>query len=153
MKSGSHAGAARAACEGRGSFIDVPERAYVDGTLGVYEPKRFDLLRDVFVWAYDCSCQRYMAIRETAAEPDHLRQRYREELITAVTEIVRSQQPPIEAAVRAVLTPLVPGQDLNPITAFALADLRDLHEGNVSRYRLRLSEYRAWQPIQRTGIG
>ena len=135
------------------SFIDVPQRAYVDGTLGVYELRRFDLLRDVFVWAYERSCQRYMAIRETAAEPDHLRQRYREELITAVTEIVRSQQPPIEAAVRAVLTPLVPGQDLNPITAFALADLRDLHEGNVSRYRLRLSEYRAWQPIQRTGIG
>ena len=135
------------------SFIDVPQRAYVDGTLGVYELRRFDLLRDVFVWAYERSCQRYMAIRETAAEPDHLRQRYREELITAVTEIVRNQQPPIEAAVRAALTPLVPGQDLNPITAFALADLRDLHEGNVSRYRLRLSEYRAWQPIQRTGIG
>lgn len=135
------------------SFIDVPERAYVDGTLGVYELKRFDLLRDVFVWAYERSCQRYMAIRETAAEPDPKRQRYREELITVVAEIVRSQQPPVDAAVRAVLTPLVPGEDLNHITAFALADLGDLHEGNVSRYRLRLSEYRAWQPIQQTGIG
>ena len=135
------------------SFIDVPERAYVDGTLGVYELKRFDLLRDVFVWAYERSCQRYMAIRETVAEPDPKRQRYREALITAVAEIVRSQQPPIEAAVRAVLTPLVPRADLNHITAFALADLRYLHEGNVSRYRLRLSEYRAWQPIQQTGIG
>ena len=130
------------------SFIDVPERAYVDGTLGVYELKRVDLLRDVFVWAYERSCQRTMAIRETAAEPDPLRLRYREALITAVTEIVRSQHPPGEAAVRAVLTPLVPGEDLNHITAFALADLRDLHEGNVSRYRLRLSEYRAWRPIQ-----
>ncbi len=135
------------------SFIDVPERAYVDGTLGVYELKRFDLLRDVFVWAYERSCQRYMAIRETAAEPDPKRQRYREALIAAVAQIVRSQQPPIDAAVRAVLTPLVPGEDLNHITAFALADLGDLHEGNVSRYRLRLSEYRAWQPIQQTGIG
>ena len=135
------------------SFIDVPERAYVDGTLGVYELKRFDLLRDVFVWAYERSCQRYMAIRETAAEPDPLRLRYREALITTVAEIVRSQQRPGEAAVRAVLTPLVPGEDLNHLTAFALADLRDLHEGNVSRYRLRLSEYRAWQPIQRMGIG
>ena len=134
------------------SFIDVPERAYVDGTLGVYELKRFDLLRDVFVWAYERSCQRYMAIRDTAAEPDPLRLRYREELITAVAEIVRNQQPPIETTVRAVVAPLVPGEDLNHITAFALADLRDLHEGNVSRYRLRLSEYRAWQSIQQTGI-
>ena len=30
------------------SFIDVPERAYVEGTLGVYELKQVGLLRDVF---------------------------------------------------------------------------------------------------------
>jgi hypothetical protein len=38
------------------SFVDVPERAYVDGTLGVYELNRVELLRDVFVWAYERSC-------------------------------------------------------------------------------------------------
>src|SRR5258706_12939057 len=43
------------------SFIDVPERAYVDGTLGVHQLKQVDLLRDVFVWAYERSCHRYMA--------------------------------------------------------------------------------------------
>ena len=43
------------------SFIDVPERAYVEGTLGVYELNEVDLLRDVFVWAYERSCQRYHA--------------------------------------------------------------------------------------------
>ena len=30
------------------SFIDVPERAYVEGTIGVYEQNRVELLRDVF---------------------------------------------------------------------------------------------------------
>ena len=72
------------------SFIDVPERAYVEGTLGIYELKRVDLLRDVFVWAYERSCQRYMAIRETIAEPDPVRLRQREALVTVVAEIVRS---------------------------------------------------------------
>ena len=133
------------------SFIDVPERAYVEGTLGVYELKRVDLLRDVFVWAYERSCQRYMAIRETVAEPDPVRLRYREALITVVSEIVRGQQPPGEAAVRAVAAALVPQEHLDQITELALADLRNLHEGNVSRYRLRLSEYRAWQPMQQAG--
>jgi Fic/DOC family len=38
------------------SFVDVPERAYVDGILGVYELNRIELLRDVFVWAYGRSC-------------------------------------------------------------------------------------------------
>lgn len=133
------------------SFIDVPERAYVEGTLGVYELKRVDLLRDVFVWAYERSCQRYMAIRETVAEPDPVRLRYREALISVVSEIVRGQQPPGEAAVRAMAATLVPQEQLDQITEMALADLRNLHEGNVSRYRLRLSEYRAWLPIQQIG--
>ena len=31
------------------SFVDVPERAYIEGTLGIYELNRFELLRDVFV--------------------------------------------------------------------------------------------------------
>ena len=133
------------------SFIDVPERAYVEGTLGVYEMKRVELLRDVFVWAYERSCQRYMAIRETVAEPDPVRLRHREALIAIVAEIVRGQQPPAEAAVRAVAAGLVPPQDLNRIVELAQDDLANLHEGNVSRYRLRLSEYRAWRPVQQGG--
>lgn len=133
------------------SFIDVPERAYVEGILGVYELKRVDLLRDVFVWAYERSCQRYMAIRETVADPDPVRLRYREALITVVSEIVRGLKSPGADAVRSVAAPLVPREDLEPITELALIDLRNLHEGNVSRYRLRLSEYRAWQPMQQGG--
>lgn len=130
------------------SFIDVPERAYVEGTLGVYELKRVDLLRDVFVWAYERSCQRYMAIRETVADPDPMRLRYREALITIVSEIVRGQQSPDEAAVHAVAATLVPREELDRIIELALDDLKNLHEGNISRYRLRLSEYRAWRPLQ-----
>lgn len=133
------------------SFIDVPERAYVEGTLGVYEMKRVELLRDVFVWAYERSCQRYMAIRETVAEPDPVRLRHREALIAIVAEIVRGQQTPSEAAVRAMAAGLVPPQDLEWIVELALNDLANLHEGNVSRYRLRLSEYRAWRAMQQGG--
>lgn len=134
------------------SFIDVPERAYVEGTLGVYETKRVDLLRDVFVWAYERSCQRYMAIRETVAEPDPVRLRQREALIAIVAEIVRDRQAPAEAAVRRLASSLVPAEDLERVVTLALEDLHNLHEGNVTRYRLRLSEYRAWQPIQKGGV-
>ncbi len=47
------------------SFIDVPDKAYIECTLGVYELQRPELLRDVFVWAYERSCQRYLAIRQS----------------------------------------------------------------------------------------
>ena len=131
------------------SFIDVPEKSYVEGTLGVYELKQVSLLRDVFVWAYERSSQRYMAIRETVAEPNPVRLRHREALITIVGEIVRGQQPPSAAMVREVARSLVPGKDLDRVVELANEDLRHLHEGNVSRYRLRLSEYRAWQARQK----
>lgn len=130
------------------SFIDVPEKAYVEGTLGVYEMTRVDLLSDVFVWAYERSSQRYAAVLDTVAEPDPMRLRYREVLIHVVGEIVRGQQRPSEAVVRSVASTRVPDQDLARVTELALGDLIALHEGNVSRYRLRLSEYRAWQPLQ-----
>jgi Fic/DOC family len=134
------------------SFIDVPERAYVEGTLGVYELKRMELLRDVFVWAYERSCQRYMVIRETVADPDPVRLRHREALVAVVREIVRGQQVPSELSVRAVAALLTSPEDLDRIVELALDDLRNLHEGNVARYRLRLSEYRAWRPMQQAGM-
>ena len=40
------------------SLIEVPERAYVDGLLAVYELTRIELLRDVFVWADERSARR-----------------------------------------------------------------------------------------------
>ncbi len=85
------------------------------------------------------------------ADPDPARLRYREAIIAIVAGIVRGQQVPSEAAVRAVAAPLIPPRDLDRVTAMALDDLMGLHEGNVSRYRLRLSEYRVWQPIRQAG--
>ncbi len=127
------------------SFIDVPERAYVEGTLGVYELGNPDLLRDVFVWAYERSCGRYIAIRAAAADPDPMRMRYREALVSVVAQIVRGLQAPGAGAVRALAAPLVPADDLECVVAMALEDLRNLHEGSVVRFRLRWVEYRAWR--------
>ena len=58
-------------------FVDVPERAYIDGVLAVYELNRVELLRDVFVWAYERSSARYSAVRQSLGEPDPFRLRYR----------------------------------------------------------------------------
>src|SRR6266581_1625644 len=59
------------------SFVDVPERAYIEGTLGVYEVRRVELARDVFAWAYERSCQRYTVVRDALPQPDPLRLRNR----------------------------------------------------------------------------
>ncbi len=127
------------------SFVDVPERAYVDGTLGIYEHNRVDLLRDVFIWAYERSCQQYAAVRQSLGEPDQFRLQYRQQLTHVVQEIVRKQSRPDEALLRDVAaTSNVPPEHLDHFVRLAQSELQSLHEGNFARYRLRPSEYHAW---------
>ena len=130
------------------SFIDVPGQAYIDGTLGVYEFNRVDLLRDVFIWAYERSCQRYLAIAQTMAEPDPLRIRYREALLQAVQAIVRGRMIPSARNVQRLADELVPENDAAIFSKMVLDALQRLHEGSVVRYRLKLSEFQAWKPIR-----
>jgi hypothetical protein len=129
------------------SFVDVPGETYIDGILGVYELKRVALLRDVFVWAYERSCQRYAVIRDTTAEPDPIRLRYREDMIAVIVDIVRNLRASDAATVNvlaAISLPNIPQIDLQRVVDFILEDLQNLYEGNVARYRLRVSEYDTW---------
>jgi hypothetical protein len=130
------------------SFVDVPEQAYVDGTLGVYEFNQVDLLRDVFVWAYERSCQQYLAITQTMVEPDPLRLRYREELIQAVQAIVRGHQEPSMNNILQLTDDLIPEDDRDAFNKILLDALERLHEGSVARFRLKLSEFQSWKPIR-----
>lgn len=132
------------------SFVDVPDKAYVEGTLGVYELCKVELLRDVFVWAYERSCQQYIAIKETVAEPDPFRFKYRQSLMSVVGEIVKGKHRPSETLVKTMSMRLVPKEDIRQFVELVLNELYNLHEGNLSRYRIRLSEFRAWQPLQKT---
>lgn len=127
------------------SFVDVPERAYIAGYLAVYELTRFELLRDIFVWAYERSCQRYVVIRDSIAEPDLFRLKYRGALAEVIGGIVRRGQRPSAQAIREPAQGLVQPADLQRFVAVVEEDLRRLNEGNIARYRIGLPEYRAWR--------
>lgn len=131
------------------SFVDVPERDYIDGLLGVYELQRVDLARDVFTWAYERSCQRYTVVRDALPQPDPVRLRNRQQLTEIVSTIVRDSAPIEDAPIRELAAAIVAPEDLETIIAMAISELGGLHEGNVARYRLRLSEFRRWHAKQR----
>jgi hypothetical protein len=133
------------------SFVDVPERAYIDGLLGVYELNRVDLLRDVFVWAYERSAQRYAAILQSAGEPDRFRLRFRSELTEVVGDIARRLAPPTVEEVTAAAIDRVPPEHLDDFVRMAVKELEELHEGNYARFRLRPSEYEAWRKARAGG--
>lgn len=127
------------------SFIDVPQQAYIEGTLGVYELQQIELLRDVFVWAYERSCQRYLAIAQTMVEPDPLKIKYREALIQAVQTIVQGLRAPTPTVIAEVSRAHAAVADQTAFGDLLAATLHQLHEGSIARYRLRRSEYIAWQ--------
>jgi hypothetical protein len=130
------------------SFIDVPERAYVEGLLGVYELRRVELLRDVFVWAYDRSAKRYVAVRQSLGEPDKFRLKFRNELTEVVGNIVRGGLALTVEAVTRVAREHVPAEHLDDFVRMTINDLENLHEGNFARFRLRPSEFHAWSEMQ-----
>jgi fido (protein-threonine AMPylation protein) len=70
------------------TFLDVPESAYSRAMLGVYELTRVELLRDVFVWAYERSTREYLIIRQELAEPDPLRLSHRSFIRDTVHAVV-----------------------------------------------------------------
>jgi hypothetical protein len=127
------------------SFIDVPQQAYVDGVLGVYELNRIELLRDVFIWAYERSCQQYVAVQQQLVPPDTFRLCYRNELTEAVRAIVLGGQPANETAIQAIMPATITQEEQPRFVALALKELKTLHAGNVIRFGLRPLEFAEWQ--------
>jgi len=134
------------------SFVDVPEELYINGLLGVYELNRIELMRDVFVWTYERSCNHYQVVRHTLGEPDIFRLRYRKALIDCVGDIIRQVGQGNAIDTREVLThlakDLVPENDREHFLKIAKEEIDALHEGNFARYRLRPSEFKDWQKRQ-----
>lgn len=131
------------------SFVDVPEGLYAEGTLGVYETRDVSLLRDVFVWAYQRSCQYFEVLREAMGEPDPIRLNYRMQLRTLVADVVRARQwPTLDSAAGQARLLGVPEHDVGTVALQVLKDLDGLRPEILARYALRQSEYTAWAAVR-----
>lgn len=135
------------------SFVDVPDRAYIDGTLAVYELNRVELLRDVFVWAYQRSCARYSAVRQSLGDPDLFRLRYRAQIREFVAKVVLDCLDKRAAVgwIARKAAAEIPADDRNRFIEIIETELGSLHEGNIARYHLRPAEFKAWEQCWRLG--
>ena len=118
----------------------MPEQAYSRATLGVYELTRVELLRDLYVWAYERSTQEYLAIKQELAEPDPTRLAYRDLIRQTIREVVQHPHADTLGAIAQA--------DRDEVQALVVQELRRLHEGVLARYGLRPSELAAWQAAQ-----
>jgi len=130
------------------SFIDVPQQAYVDAVLGIYELNRIELLRDVYIWAYERSCQQYVAVRQQLVPPDIVRLRYRNELAEVIRAIVREGVATDEASILAGIPDFVSQEDQQKFINLVQNELKTLHAGNAIRFGLRPLEFSFWQQKQ-----
>ena len=127
------------------TFVDVPEAAYSRAILGVYELTRVELLRDVFVWAYERSTQEYLAIKQGLAEPDPIRLAYRDVIKQTIHAVVTQAQEEALHVIAHAVAARVPEPDRAAVQAVIVDELRRLHEGVLARYGLRPSEFAAWK--------
>lgn len=131
------------------SFTDVPRQTYTEAVLGVYELTKIDLLKDVFIWAYERSAARYAAVRQSLGEPDPFRLRYREQLRELVADLVRARVGRKDAAAKIAAWSQ---REIDPVDRRHFAELAEtelisLHEGNFARHRIRPSEFAAWRKV------
>ena len=126
------------------SFIDVPQQAYIDAMIGVYELNRIELLRDVFLWAYERSCQQYVAVQQNLVPPDIFRLRYRQALTEVVAAIVKNDKAASRDGVNANMPFTVAEPDREHFIQLVLEEFTTLHSGNAVRFGIRPLELAAW---------
>ncbi len=129
------------------SFEDVPRHAYTEAILGVYEMNRTELLRDLFIWAYERSAARYAAVRQSLGEPDPFRMRHRQALRGVVGEVIRGGMNKKQSFthVKTWTNENIEPGDRERFREIAESELLSLHEGNFARYQIRPSEFAAWR--------
>ena len=126
------------------SFVDVPRDLYIQGLLSVYERTQVDLLKDVFLYAYERSAARYAEVRQTLGDPDPFRLRYRDAIRQVIGEVVSGRLPPTEAQQHLVtMARQLPEADRDTFVNVVEAELLGLHEGNYARYRISPSQFDA----------
>ncbi len=129
------------------SFEGVPRKVYTDAVLGVYELNKVELLRDVFIWAYERSAARYAAVRQSSGEPDPFRMRHRAALREVIGAVVKGRLDKKQAIthIKNWAQSHADALDREKFREIAEDELLSLHEGNFARYQIRPSEFAAWR--------
>ena len=129
------------------SFEGVSRQLYTEAMLGVYELNRVELLRDVFLWAYQRSAVHYAVVRQSIGEPDPFRMRHRTALREVVGTVVHQCMNKQKASthIHTWARTQVDEPERSRFCEVAEKILLELHEGNLAPYGVRPSEFTAWQ--------
>ena len=127
------------------SFIGVPRDLLLMSFLSFYENRAINALKEVFLFAYLKSAERYTIIRDAMPSPDPMRLKYRALLTEALQDTVQGGLPIKRETVRTVIPETVVAEERDVFLDLLLEELLNLHEGNILRHRIRPSEFETWK--------
>lgn len=133
------------------SFMDVENEAYVKSLLGVYEKNDVSLFRDLYLWAYTRSAQRYSAIQQAMGEPNLLKLKYRAEIQEIIRAVILEKVagPQVVHRVQSLVeAKKLPETDAAELFKLIETEIVSLHDGNIARFKIRPSEFQAWKSLQ-----
>ncbi len=130
------------------SFIDVPKENYTKALLSVYESNNIFPIKDLFLKAYKRSAEQYSGAQKILGEPDRLKIKYRDEIKNIVRTVVleKSRGSKLVPHIKQLISQLQVS-DVDSLALFQIIEqeIDALHEGNIARFKLRPSEFQAWQ--------
>lgn len=131
------------------TFSGIGAADFSEGMLAVCELNRVDLLRDIFVYAFERAGVR--AEKTSPGVPDPFRWRYRAAIKRTVREVVLGGHPAPEAGVlaQAFADSGLPQEVRARFQRVVESELAGLHEGNLARYQLRPAEFSQWRRATR----
>ena len=129
------------------SFIDVNYIDYVMSLLGVYEKNNVHLLKDLYVWAYQRSSQRYSAVQQSMGEPNLFKMKYRHAIQTIIRTIILEKitgDQVVPTLQRLIAELALSEHDSDRLFQTIEMEIMSLHDGNIARYKIRPSEFQEW---------
>ena len=131
------------------SFIDVPDRDYIEGNLGVYELNDTSLLKDVYVWAYERSCRRYNTINRLGSSRDPYRTKYKQLLYSVTGKIIKQKLEATDACIAGLARGRVVSNDTDRFIRMVNDELRSMDAVGLNRYGVSMEEFNGWKQRQR----
>lgn len=122
------------------SFKDIDKDNYLLALKNIYEFNDVSALEEIFIKSVEKSAQDYSRIVSTLITPSDVQIKYREEIKSLVRECVLEKKAPNKVK----LTHLPP--DISQqVVEEVQSELKNLHEGSLIRFGLKLSEFEEWK--------
>lgn len=111
--------------------------------------RSIDLLKEVFIRAYERSAARYAAVIQSLGEPDPFRLKYRSALKDIVQTIVLERQNKKTAFkhIAKWAEKNIEQEDRQQFRETVENEVLNLHAGNFARYQIKPSQFLAWQDV------